>query len=143
MTQLVFEKSSITLEAAELAIDAALKKAAEMKVAVAVAITDEAGNLRAFKRMVGCSILAGKVAFGKAFTAATSGFDTGPFFDFIKNDLPLLHGIPNLPDLVVFGGGYQIAIDGHGVIGAIGVSGGHYSEDEAIAKVGFQAVVSA
>jgi uncharacterized protein GlcG (DUF336 family) len=37
--------------------------------------------------------------------------------------------------LVIFGGGYPITIDG-AVVGAIGVSGGHDSQDQEVAEAG-------
>jgi uncharacterized protein GlcG (DUF336 family) len=36
---------------------------------------------------------------------------------------------------VIFGGGYPITVEEQ-VVGAIGVSGGHYSEDQQVAEAG-------
>ena len=41
--------------------------------------------------------------------------------------------------LIVFGGGYPIKI-GDTVVGGIGVSGGHYSQDMEVAQAGLTAV---
>jgi uncharacterized protein GlcG (DUF336 family) len=41
--------------------------------------------------------------------------------------------------LVVFGGGYPIVV-AEMVVGAIGVSGGHYSEDMQVAEAGLGAL---
>jgi uncharacterized protein GlcG (DUF336 family) len=61
------------------------------------------------------------------------------WYDFIKDDGPLALGAPTGIDrLVVFGGGYPILVDGQ-VVGAVGVSGGHYSEDMQIAEAGLRA----
>jgi uncharacterized protein GlcG (DUF336 family) len=61
---------------------------------------------------------------------------THGWFDFIKDDPPLASGAPSGIDrLVIFGGGYPITIDG-AVVGAIGVSGGHYSQDQEVAEAG-------
>ena len=62
--------------------------------------------------------------------------------DFIKEDPPLLHGIVHTPRLVVFGGGYPVEIDGS-VAGAIGISGGHYSQDMEIAEAALAALAAA
>ena len=43
------------------------------------------------------------------------------------------------PRLIIFGGGYPIFMDGH-CIGAIGVSGGHYSEDMDCALAALNAI---
>ncbi|TMC20526.1 MAG: heme-binding protein, partial [Chloroflexi bacterium] len=55
------------------------------------------------------------------------------------NDPPLLHGIVKTDRLVVFGGGYAIKTDA-GIIGGIGVSGAHYSEDMEVAQAGLDAL---
>jgi hypothetical protein len=53
---------------------------------------------------------------------------------FIKNDPPLASGATTGMDrLVIFGGGYPLKIDGQ-VVGAIGVSGGHYTQDMEVAQ---------
>jgi uncharacterized protein GlcG (DUF336 family) len=62
------------------------------------------------------------------------------WYDFIKDDGPLALGAPAAIDrLVVFGGGFPIVVGG-AVIGAIGVSGGHYSEDMEVAEAGTKIV---
>ncbi len=58
------------------------------------------------------------------------------------DDAPLAMGAPaGIDRLVVFGGGYPIKI-GDAIVGAIGVSGGHYSQDMEIAQAGLAAVPS-
>ncbi|MCL4553508.1 MAG: heme-binding protein, partial [Candidatus Marsarchaeota archaeon] len=56
-----------------------------------------------------------------------------------KNDPPLHTVIVHTPRLVVFGGGYPIVVDGK-IIGGIGCSGGHYSQDMVCAQAGLEAV---
>ncbi|HLY00563.1 MAG TPA: heme-binding protein, partial [Roseiarcus sp.] len=46
-------KHSIDAELAEKAVAAAAKKAVEMKLKMCIAVTDEAGDLKAFLRMDG------------------------------------------------------------------------------------------
>jgi uncharacterized protein GlcG (DUF336 family) len=41
--------------------------------------------------------------------------------------------------LVIFGGGFPITIDDR-IVGAIGVSGGHYSQDAVVAEAGLAAI---
>ena len=41
--------------------------------------------------------------------------------------------------LIVFGGGFPIEIDG-AVVGAVGVSGGHYKQDMEVAEAGLAAL---
>ena len=59
--------------------------------------------------------------------------------DVIKEDAPLLHGITHTPRFVIFGGGMPI-MDGENLIGAVGVSGGHYTQDMEVAKAGIAAI---
>ncbi len=67
---------------------------------------------------------------------------TDGWHEFIKDDPPLAMGAPaGIDRLVVFGGGYPIKVGG-AVVGGIGVSGGHYSQDMEVAQAGLSAVPS-
>lgn len=134
-----FPRASITQEAADRLIEAASAKAREMGVPEAIAIVDESGALKAFRRMDGAPLLAVDIATNKAFTAISFGMPTHEWFEFIKNDPPLLHGITHTPRLVVFGGGYPIK-EGDQVIGGIGISGGHYTHDMEVAEAALAAL---
>src|SRR5215469_13313228 len=96
-------KKSIDAETAKRAIEATAAKAAALKLKMCIAITDEAGQLKAFMRMDGAPQLSTQIAQDKAYTAASFGIPTHAWHDFIKNDPPLLHGIPHTPRLVIFG----------------------------------------
>ena len=135
-----FPKQSITSEAAHRIVAAAEAKAAEMGKPMVIAIVDDGGVLKAFSRMDGAALLSVQVAQDKAYTAVGFGMPTHGWHDFIKDDPPLADGATTGIDrLVIFGGGYPITIDGQ-VVGAIGVSGGHYSEDQQVAEAGLSAV---
>jgi len=135
MANTVISKSSISIDLAQAVAAAAVAKGVEMGKAFAVAITDEAGHLKAFTRMDGSPLLASEIAINKAKTAIGFGFPTHGWYDFIKDDGPLALGAPHIRDLVIYGGGYPIVVDG-AQVGAIGVSGGHYSEDMQVAEAG-------
>ena len=140
MTENAFQKSSITSEAAERIIKAAEKKAQEMGKLMSIAVCDEDGTLKAFRRMDGAPLLSVQISQDKAYTAISfGGMASHEWFDFIKNDPPLLHGIVKTDRLVVFGGGYAIKTEA-GIIGGIGVSGGHYSDDMKVAEAGLEAL---
>jgi uncharacterized protein GlcG (DUF336 family) len=65
---------------------------------------------------------------------------TDAWFDFVDGDGPLRLGAPTGIDrLVVFGGGFPLK-DGDQIVGAVGVSGGHWSDDMEIAKAGVAAL---
>lgn len=134
-----FTKGSITAAAAAEVLRGAAAKAAEMGVPMVIAVVDESGVLKAFSRMDGAPLLSVELAKDKAYTAAAYGIPTHTWHDFIKGDPPLLHGIVHTPRLIVFGGGYPIELDG-GVVGGVGVSGGHYEQDMEVAKAGLSAL---
>jgi uncharacterized protein GlcG (DUF336 family) len=102
-------------------VDEAVAKAAELGVAENVAILDDGGNLKAFRRMDGAPILCIEIAQNKAYTALF-GVPTQDFFDFIQGDPSLLAGIPTLARVAAYGGGFPIQVDGE-IVGAIGLSG--------------------
>ncbi len=132
-------KHTIDEKTAKRMIKAAVAKAEELKKKMCIAITNEAGQLKAFLAMDGAAHLSIGIAQDKAYTASAFGIATHVWWDFVKNDPPLLHGITHTPRLTIFGGGYPIRIDDE-MIGAIGVSGGHYSEDMEVARAALSAV---
>lgn len=139
MSDRTFQKSTITLTAAARVIAAAEAKARELKIPMCTAVTDSDGTLKAFSRMDGAALLSVQIAQDKAYTAISFGLATHEWFEFVKTDPPLLHGIIKTDRLIVFGGGYPIKLDG-AVIGGIGVSGGHYTQDMEVAQAGLAAL---
>jgi uncharacterized protein GlcG (DUF336 family) len=132
-----YVKKSITSELAEKLIDAAEKKAKEIGVPEVIAIVDESGNLKAFRRMNGAPLLSIDIAIDKGYTAVGFGYPTHELYNLIKDDPPLLIGLPKIPRLIVFGGGYPIKEDNE-TIGGIGVSGGHYTQDMEVAEAALE-----
>jgi uncharacterized protein GlcG (DUF336 family) len=139
MAETTFQKFSITLEAAQRLIAAAEAKARAMNIPMSIAVVDSDGTLKAFSRMDGAALLSVQIAQDKAYTAISFSMATHEWFDFVKNDPPLLHGIVKTDRLIVFGGGYPIKTDA-GIIGGIGVSGGHYTHDMEVAQAGLAAL---
>ena len=140
--QISTTRQTISAAAAQRLIDGAETKAREIGVPMVIAVCDESGVLKAFRRMDGAALLSVEIAQDKAYTAISFGMATHDWFEFIKNDPPLLHGIVKTPRLTVFGGGYPIK-DGDAVIGGLGVSGGHYTQDMEVAQAGLAALQSA
>lgn len=135
-----FERPSVSTELARSMIEAAEREAAEMGQPFVIAVVDDSGVLKAFSRMDGAPLLSVQVAQDKAYTAAGFGMATDAWHEFVKDDPPLAMGATTGIDrLVVFGGGYPISIGGQ-VVGAIGVSGGHYSQDMRVAQAGLAVV---
>jgi len=138
----VFERSSVSTESAHRIIQAAERKATEIGRPMVIVVVDESGVLKALSRMDQAPFLSIQVAQDKAYTAAGFGMSTDQWHDFIKNDPPLAAGATTGIDrLVVFGGGYPIKV-GNSVVGAIGVSGGHYTQDMEVAKAGLAVLES-
>ena len=117
----VVKKHSISSELAQKMVNAAVAKATELGVSENVAILDDGGNLKAFNRMDGATMPTIEIALNKAYTALF-GVSTLDFFNFIQGDPSLLAGIPTLPRVAAWGGGFPIKVNGE-VVGAIGVSG--------------------
>jgi uncharacterized protein GlcG (DUF336 family) len=129
-----FQRSSITIELAAELLAAAQAKAVELGKGFTIAIVDESGVLKALARMDTAPLISVQIAQDKAYTAVGFGIPSHAWHDFIKDDAPLAAGAPTAIDrLVVFGGGYPVVVDG-AVVGGIGVSGGHYTEDMAVAE---------
>jgi uncharacterized protein GlcG (DUF336 family) len=124
----VVKKHSISSELAQKMVDKAMAKARELGVSENVAILDDGGNLKAFSRMDGASIPTIEIAQRKAYTALF-GVSTQDFFNFIQGDASLLAGIPALPRVAAWGGGFPIQVDGE-IVGAIGVSGAPKVEND-------------
>ena len=131
-----FEKVSISSQLAHRMIAAAEAKASEIGTPMVIAVCDESGVLKAFSRMDGAALLSVQIAQDKAYTAVGFGLPSDGWHDFIKDDPPLAAGaVGGIDRLVIFGGGYPIKL-GDTIIGAIGVSGGHYSQDMEVAQAG-------
>ncbi len=120
----------ITLEMANYIADKAIEKAIEIKLNICVWIVDPSGNPVVFKRQDNSPLISIDTARKKAMTAVGFGLPTGQtWHDFIKDDPILSGGIPQMKDFILLGGGAPIIIDGS-MAGAIGISGGHYKQDE-------------
>jgi uncharacterized protein GlcG (DUF336 family) len=117
----VVTKHSISSGLAEKMVDEAVAKARELGVTENVAILDDGGNLKAFRRMDGAPLLSIEIAQNKAYTALF-GISTQELFNFIQGDPSLLAGMPTLPRMAAWGGGFPIKVNGE-VVGAIGLSG--------------------
>ena len=97
---------------------------------ITICIVDESGNIKLFSRMDGSPLIAIGAARKKAITAAGFGMATGQaWYDFIKDDPILKDGVQSFKDFTLLGGGSAI-ISEEQLVGGIGISGGHYKQDE-------------
>ncbi len=125
----------LTLKKAQVIVTKAVEKAEDIGVPVAIVVVDDAGNLKAFARMDGVYLAATRVATAKAYTSAAYQAPTSGLRQFVESDKVLAETFLALPDFLPLDGGIPIT-QGSQVIGAIGVSGGHYTQDVEIATAG-------
>jgi uncharacterized protein GlcG (DUF336 family) len=126
----------VTLSDARRVIAAAEKKAREIGQPMNVAVVDVGGNLVSHVRMDGAWIGSIDISINKAFTARAFDLSTE---ELGKNSQPgqQFFGIhaSNHGRIMIFAGGVPLRRNGS-VIGAVGVSGGSGSQDEAVANAG-------
>ncbi|QJY51087.1 heme-binding protein [Pseudonocardia broussonetiae] len=129
---------TLSQEGADELVRAVIAAARTSALPVSVAVHDAAANLLAFVRMDGAPELTIGIAQNKAYSSAAFGAATHQLHELIKEDEPLRLGIVHTPRLVTFGGGYPVVADGR-IVGAVGVSGGHYTQDTAVAEEALKA----
>lgn len=130
---------TLSLAEAQIALDAAQKKAEEIGIPEVLCVADASGYPIALRRLDGGKVTSVQIAINKAFTAAGHRKPT----DAYKNALPgeeafgifTQHG----GRFTVFVGGYPIVVDGQ-CVGAIAASGGNGEQDEAVCAAGIAAL---
>jgi uncharacterized protein GlcG (DUF336 family) len=134
------QKLSVSLATAVKMAQAAMEKAKELGFSIAVTIVDESGVTKYFVRMDHAPLIAVDASRKKAVTAVGFGMPTGKnWFDFIKDDPILREGVHGFTDFMLMGGGLPILCENQ-VIGAIGVSGGHYDKDQQCAQAALNSI---
>ncbi len=131
---------TLSLEEAELMLDAAQKKAEEMGVPEVLCVADSAGYPIALRRLDGGKVTSVQIAMNKAFTAAGHRKPTHHY----KNALPgeEAFGIFTQHEgrFTVFVGGFPVVVDGQ-VVGGIAASGGNGEQDIACCEAGIAALM--
>ncbi len=131
--------TALTLDAAESLIDAALAKGSELGLKpLAVAVLDEGGHLKAFRRQDGASLLRPQIAHGKAYGALSLGMGSRAIMNRAEQQAYFIGAVANLAPLVPVPGGVLITADG-AIIGAVGITGDTSDNDEAAAIAGIEA----
>ena len=123
----------ISLERAEVAINAAVAEAKKRDWKMNVAVVDGGGNLVAFQRMDGAQLASIQIAKHKARAAVTFRRETKVFEDAIQ--LNNLNYLLTLDGIIASRGGIPLLEQGK-LIGGIGCSGGAGPQDEVACKVG-------
>ena len=138
MTRLTFSTESISSAAALTLIDKAVAKASDRGLAVAIAVVDTDGMLKAFHRMDGTPVSAVDAVPAKA-RAALMGLSTEELAEALSDNQANLLSMVTMKDVTLLGGGLPIR-SGDKIIGAIGVGGALTEEDVAIAEAALAAL---
>lgn len=136
---LATERGTITVAGATALVAAAIAKAAEIGINVAVAVVDESGILKAFARMDGAGPATVDIVPRKAYTAAAFRTSTQAFAQRNQDQLTQAISFAELPRVTLLPGGVPI-LSGRTVIGGLGVGGGTGDQDVAIAEAAIAAV---
>lgn len=124
----------VTFFAAQQALLAALDRAEDLGVAVAVCITDAHGDVVAVARMDAAPGQAWEGAQGKAVFAASIGKPTGEFIEQrLRHNEALWRAMAANPKVFIVAGGFPLRHEG-ATVGAIGVSGAKHEQDTEVAE---------
>lgn len=134
-----FEKASVSASLVLRLLDALVDVASGFGHRMSFAVVDENGVAKATLRMDGASFTSTSVAADKAYTAA-GGRATHQWHEAVAGDAVLAQtALTSIPRLTTLGGGFPIMVDGR-VVGGLGVSGGHYTDDMAVARAAMERV---
>ena len=130
----------LTLDQANAAVKAALKKAGKLGLKMNIAVVDAGANLKAFVRMDGAWLGSIDVSIKKARTARFFDMNTGDLGQLTQPGGSLYNIEHSNGGLITFPGGVPIRNAEGQVIGAIGVSGSSVDNDHAVAQAGATSV---
>jgi len=129
-------EDGLSLELAERVVDAARRKAEDLRVQEDIAVVDSGGNLKAFIRMDGAWLGSIDIAIRKARTARLFDMETDEIGKMSQPGEPL-YGIEfSNGGLISFGGGIPLEDRDGNIVGAIGASGSTVENDMKIAQAG-------
>lgn len=134
------QTQDISLGVAQQVMHAAINKAAEMGLAMDIAVVDAGGNLKAFVRMDGAWLGSIDIAIKKARTARYFDMSTGAIGQLSQPGGPLYQIEVSNGGLITFPGGVPLKTADGTVIGAIGVSGSTVENDDTVATAGAAAL---
>ena len=130
---------SITLEQAKKVAEAAASESKKRNWnTMCIAVVDTHGDLVYFERLDNCQFASISISQHKARTAARYRRPT-LVFERLLGRGPHFAYLPTLDDVIASRGGNPIIVGGK-IIGAIGLSGGTGSQDDAISQAGIAAL---
>ena len=141
MTLITRNHPKLTLAGARAVLEAAERRAQEIRVPLVIAVVDEGGHLLLFERMDGAKPSSIAIAIVKAHAAALRRAPTGPVMSSEQLNLSVSFGlaIANPLEQTPLRGGVPLIVGGQ-VVGAIGASAGTEDEDVDAARAGAAAL---
>ncbi len=130
----------LTLEQAQAAVNAALRRSKELGTNMNIAIVDAGANLTAFAREDGAWLGSIDIAIKKARTARFFDMPTGEIGKLSQPGGSLYNIEHSNTGLITFPGGIPLKNAEGEVVGAIGVSGSTVENDHTVADAGASTV---
>ncbi len=124
-----FQRNTITIDFAEQLVRKTVEECEKLGRQTVIAVCDESGMLKTFRRADGAPLRSIGLAVTKAKSAAGFESTTHGFYNSIKDDEQARMGACALHDFTFLSGGFPIVIDGS-VVGGIGVSGAMSSQED-------------
>ena len=134
--------TDLTLELAQKILDAALAKAAEMKLKpLVITVLDTRGCVKVLVNQDGTSLKRGEIAHGKAYGALALGIGSRAIFKRAQEQAYFVSAVNELAQgaLVPVPGGVLIKDASGKLLGAVGISGDTSDNDEICAVAGITA----
>ncbi len=134
--------TTLPLDSARKVIDAALAKAADLRLKpLGVTVLDAGGHLMAFERQDGASFLRYQIGSGKAFGALATGVGSRAVATMAIERPHFMQGLSGVSEgrVVPVPGGVLIRDGAGAILGAVGISGDTSDNDEAAAIAGIEA----
>jgi uncharacterized protein GlcG (DUF336 family) len=133
---------ALTTGQAEAMLAAAMDRALGLGVPVNIAVLDNGGHLKAFRRMDGAVLGSIDLAMRKARTAVLFEAASEAVWEYCKPGAPA-HGLElSNGGLAPFAGGVPLTGRHGEIVGAVGVSGGAVPQDAEIAQAAVAAFVA-
>lgn len=135
--KLLVNTGTLSLMGAEMMASAAIGSAISAGVEISFAIVDAGGHLKTFRRTDRAPFLTVEAAINKAWTASSFGYPTHIWNSYLQD--PKLAPLSQVPKMLAVGGGFLVQIENQ-LVGAIGISGGTYDQDQVFALAGLRAI---
>jgi uncharacterized protein GlcG (DUF336 family) len=137
------QKPALSFSQVQAAMEAMIEKAKQLPNPAAIAIVDDAGNLKAYAAMDNVRLLARRHSVRKAYTAAIMGMDSASHAEQLKKTGRSLSDLGGDPNLTIGTGGVVVRSRDGVILGGVGVGGLPPSDDfkdEDLARVGADAM---